>query len=32
MKVADAIGLSITSAVIEGKNYKGICEMLTQRY
>jgi hypothetical protein len=32
MKVADAIGLSITSAIMEGKNYKGICEMLTQRY
>ncbi len=29
MKVADAIGLSITSAVVEGKNYKGICQMLT---
>ena len=29
MKVADAIGLSITSAVMEGKNYKGICELLT---
>ena len=29
MKVADAIGLSITSAVIEGKNYKEICKMLT---
>ena len=32
MKVADAIDLRITSAVMEGKNYKGICEMLTQRY
>jgi hypothetical protein len=32
MKVADAIDLRITSAVMEGENYKGICEMLTQRY
>ena len=30
MKVADVIGFSITSAVIEGKNYKGIYKMLTQ--
>ena len=32
MKVADAIGLSITSAVQEGKNYQGICELLIRRY
>jgi hypothetical protein len=32
MKVTDAIGLRITTAVMEGKNYKGICEILTQRY
>ena len=32
MKVADAIALGISSAILEGKNYKGICEMLVQRY
>jgi hypothetical protein len=32
MKVADAISLSITAAVQQGKNYDEICEALIRRY
>ena len=32
MKVADAISLSITSSVQEGKDYQGICDTLIRRY